>query len=127
MVDPSTIVVEDEERGIRARVLDVKLEWKEDRKGSRRPRIEVKYEVNGKKKRFYFTLRVETPRRVKASVALDEERALVLATLTGDETLREKRGTVSLYASHLLALAKYKGVGWELLYWYIKATARTET
>ncbi|AAL63077.1 paREP2b [Pyrobaculum aerophilum str. IM2] len=49
---------------------------------------------------------------------LNDEKALVLAALLGDGAIREKRGSITLTARHLLALAKYKGAGWELLRWY---------
>ena len=56
---------------------------------------------------------------VMAGVRLDYEKAAVLAILTSDESIKGKK-QVTLYARHLLALAKYKGVGWELLRWYAK-------
>lgn len=59
--------------------------------------------------------------RIRASMWLNEEKAAVLAALTGDESLRGRKGKVSLTAKHLLALARYKGVGWGLLWWYAGA------
>lgn len=53
-----------------------------------------------------------------ANAWLIEEKAVVLAAPTGGQAIRGKGRTVSLYAKHLFALAKYRGVGWELLRWY---------
>ncbi|AFA39908.1 PaRep2b protein [Pyrobaculum oguniense TE7] len=39
------------------------------------------------------------------------EKAAVLAALTGDDRLKGKKGVAALYAKHLFALAKIKGVG----------------
>ncbi|WP_181933331.1 hypothetical protein [Pyrobaculum aerophilum] len=41
----------------------------------------------------------------------DGERALVLAALTGDGSIKEKGGVAHLYARHLFPLAKLRGVG----------------
>ena len=113
-VDPRDVAAEDKERGIRAVIKDVKLEWENGR-----PRIVVEYEASGRRESFSFIWGVYEG--VKASVRLNEGRAAVLATLTGDEKLKGKRGSWELTAKHLFALAKYKGVGWELLWWYAKA------
>ena len=112
-VDPRGLVVEDAEKGIRAVIRDVKVERDGDR-----PRVVVEYEVNGKAKSFSFIWGMRKEGIVIASVWLNEDKAPVLASLTGDQTIRGKRGTVTLYAKHLFALAKYRGVGWELLRWY---------
>ncbi|WP_258870557.1 PaRep2b protein [Pyrobaculum aerophilum] len=111
--DPRGLVVEDAERGIRAVVKDVRV----IQEGGR-PRVVVEYEVNGRVESFSFIWGVTTKEVVTASVKLNDERALVLAALTGDKTIRGKRGIMRLYAKHLFALAKYRGVGWELLRWY---------
>ena len=111
-IDPRGIVAEDEERGVKAEIRNVKVMWEEGR-----PRIEVEYEVNGGVKSFSFAWRVEKDGKVSASVRLDEEKAAVLAALTGDDKLRGK-DKATLSAKHLFALAKIKGVGWELLKWY---------
>ena len=112
--DPRGVVAEDAERGVKAVVKDVKLEWEGDR-----PRIVVEYETNGRIETFSFVWGVRSEGKVRASVRLDYERAAVLATLTGDDSLRGKKGVVMLYAKHLLAFARY--VGWDLLWWYAKA------
>ena len=112
-LDPKTVVAEDPESGVRAAVKDVKREWEDGR-----PRIVVEYEINGERKSFSFIWGVKTRRIIYAGVNLNDEKALVLAALTGDESLRGKRGVVTLTARHLFALAKYKGIGWDLLRWY---------
>ncbi len=119
-VNPKGIVVEDAEKGIKAVIRDVRVEWE-----GNRPRIVVEYEVSGKAESFYFTWGVKrgdtTVKRdgtILANIKINEERALVLAALTGDEAIKGKRDVISLYASNLFALAKYKGVGWKLLQWY---------
>ncbi|MEM0484239.1 MAG: PaRep2b protein [Pyrobaculum sp.] len=112
-VDPRGLVVEDAEKGIRAVIRDVRVVRDGDR-----PRVVVEYEVNGKAKSFSFIWGMRKEGIVIASVWLNEEKAPVLAALTGYQTIRGKRGTVTLYAKHLFALAKYRGVGWELLRWY---------
>ncbi len=112
-VDPRGLVAEDVERGMRAVVKDVKATWE-----GGKPRVVVEYEVGGDAKSFFFTWRVKTGGGVIAGVKLNDEKALVLAALLGDGAIREKRGSITLTARHLLALAKYKGAGWELLRWY---------
>ncbi|WP_181933470.1 PaRep2b protein [Pyrobaculum aerophilum] len=112
-MDPRGLVVEDTESGIKAVIRDVRVEWDGDR-----PRVVVEYEVGGEAKSFSFTWRVAKRNAIQTGVWLNDERALALAVLLGDETIRGKRGTVSLYTSNLLALARLKGVGWELLKWY---------
>ncbi|MCX8138022.1 PaRep2b protein, partial [Pyrobaculum aerophilum] len=112
-VDPRGLVVEDAEKGIRAVIRDVKVERDGDR-----PRVVVEYEVGGDVKSFSFIWGVTTTGKVIASVNLNDERALALAALLDDETIRGKRNVVTLYAKHLFALAKLKGVGWGLLRWY---------
>ncbi|WP_374189593.1 PaRep2b protein [Pyrobaculum aerophilum] len=112
-VDPRGLVVDDAEKGVKVVIKDVRV----IREGGR-PRVVVEYEVNGVTKSFYFTWGVRKGGIVNAGVRLDEEKAAVLAALTGYQTIRGKRGTVTLYAKHLFALAKYKGVGWGLLRWY---------
>ena len=57
---------------------------------------------------------------VRAGVGPNYERAAVLAALTGDDSLKGKKGTVILTAKHFFAFAKYKGVGWDLLWWYAR-------
>ncbi|ABP51804.1 paREP2b [Pyrobaculum arsenaticum DSM 13514] len=83
-----------------------------------RPRIEVEYEVNGDVKSLSFIWGVMKGGAVIASVRQDEEKAAVLAALTGDESLRGRKGVVTLTAKHLFAMARIKGVGWGLLRWY---------
>ncbi|RFA95838.1 hypothetical protein CGL51_06740 [Pyrobaculum aerophilum] len=112
-VDPRGLVVEDAEKGIKAVVRDVRVERDGDR-----PRVVVEYEVNGVTKSFSFIWGVRKEGIVMASVWLTEEKAVVLAALLNDKTIREKRNTATLSAGHLFALAKYRGVGWELLRWY---------
>ncbi|MCX8137850.1 PaRep2b protein, partial [Pyrobaculum aerophilum] len=113
-VDPRGLVVEDAEKGVKVVIKDVRVM----REGGR-PRVVVEYEVNGKAKSFSFIWGVITTRgTVTASVNLNDEKILVLAALLGDKAIRGKRGAVALYAKHLLALARLKGVGWELLRWY---------
>ena len=111
-LEPRNIIVEDEEGGIRAVIKNVTIVWENNR-----PRIVVEYEINNKKVSFSFKWRSTSG--VVASVNLNEERAAVLAALTGDDELKKKRGSTKLIAKHLFALAKYKGIGWELLKWYI--------
>ncbi|AFA38267.1 PaRep2b protein [Pyrobaculum oguniense TE7] len=111
-IDPRGMVAEDKERGIRAVIRDVKAEWE-----GNRPRVVVEYEANGRAESFSFVWGVERDGGVRADVRLDEERADVLAALTGDESLKGK-DKATLRAKHLFALAKIKGVGWQLLRWY---------
>ena len=106
-------VVADEERGIKAVIKNVKLEWDEGR-----PRIIVEYDADTPHKSFSFIWGVREG--VRSKVWLDYERSAVLAALTGDETLKGKMGSWTLTAKHFFALAKYKGVGWDLLWWYAK-------
>ncbi|MEM0277520.1 PaRep2b protein [Pyrobaculum sp.] len=117
-IDPRGMVAEDKERGIKAVIRDVKVMWEDGR-----PKIVVEYEANGRTETFSFTWGVYKSGKVRASVRLDEEKAAVLATLTGDETLKGKKDVVTLYAKHLFALAKIKGVGWKLLGWYAEVMA----
>ncbi|WP_333638687.1 PaRep2b protein [Pyrobaculum aerophilum] len=112
-VDPRGLVVEDAEKGVKVVIKDVRV----IREGGR-PRVIVEYEVNGKAKSFSFIWGVTTRGRVIAGMKLNDERAITLATLLGDGAIGEKRGSITLTARHLLALAKYKGAGWELLRWY---------
>ena len=112
-LDPKKVVAEDKERGIRAEVKDLRLEWEDGR-----PRIVVEYEANGRNESFHLVWGVRAEGKIQASVDLDDERAAVLAALTGDESLKGRRGVAALFAKHLLALARYKGVGWDLLKWY---------
>ncbi|WP_258870402.1 PaRep2b protein [Pyrobaculum aerophilum] len=111
-VDPRGLVVE-AERGLKAVVRDVRVMRDGDR-----PRVVVEYEVNSVTKSFSFIWGVRKGGIVIASVNLSDERPLVLAALLNDKTIRRKRGAMRLYAKHLFALAKYRGVGWELLRWY---------
>ena len=111
-VDPKGMVVEDKERGVKAVIKDVKVMWEDGR-----PRIVVEYEAGGDVKSFSFIWGVYESGRVRADVRLDEERAAVLAALTGDESLRG-RDKVTLFPKHLFAMARLKGVGWDLLRWY---------
>ncbi|AFA39268.1 PaRep2b protein [Pyrobaculum oguniense TE7] len=110
--DPRGMVAEDPERGIKAVVKDVWVQWE-----GGRPRVVVEYEANGKAKKYTFIWGVVTGGRVSVKVRLDEEKAAVHAALTGDGSLRGKKH-VTLTAKHLLAMAKIKGVGWQLLRWY---------
>lgn len=112
-VDPRGLVVENAERGIKAVIRDVKVMWEDGR-----PRVVVEYEVNGQVEFFSFIWGIATKRKVTSNVRLNETRALVLAALLGDETIKEKRGPVQLHTKNLFSLAKYKGVGWGLLKWY---------
>ncbi|WP_333638975.1 PaRep2b protein [Pyrobaculum aerophilum] len=114
-VDPRGLVVE-VERGLKAVVRDVRVERDGDR-----PRVVVEYEVNGEAKSFSFIWGVRKGGIVMANVWLVEERAAVLATLTGDQTIRGEGRNRVLSAKHLFALARFKGVGWELLRWYTEA------
>ncbi|RFA95129.1 hypothetical protein CGL51_08265 [Pyrobaculum aerophilum] len=107
------ITVEDVKKGIRAIIRSVRVEWENNR-----PRVVVEYEINGEVNTFSFIWGVITGGRIRASVKLNDERALVIAALTGDETIKEKRGNVVLTTNHLLALVKYEGIGWKLLWWY---------
>lgn len=43
---------------------------------------------------------------------------LIWADLTGDKSLKERKGVAALTAKHLFAMASIKGVGWGLLRWY---------
>ena len=115
-IDPRGMAVEDKERGVRAVIRNVNVMWEDGR-----PRIEVEYETGGDVKSFSFIW--ATGKGVYANVKLNEERAAVLAALTGDETLRGRKGVVTLSAKHLFALAKIKDVGWELLKWYAEVMA----
>ncbi|MEM1636383.1 PaRep2b protein [Pyrobaculum sp.] len=112
-VDPREMPVEDPERGIKAVIKDVKAEWDDGR-----PKIVVEYETNGEVKSLSFTWFVDKGGSVKANVRLNEERAAVLAALTGDEKLKGRKGTMTLTAKHLFAMVKIKDVGWVLLKWY---------
>ena len=114
-VDPRDVVVEDRERGVRAVIKDVKLGWVNGR-----PRITIEYEAGGRRESFYFTWGVRESGAVYVNVALDGKRALVLAALTGDDSLKGRTGSATLTAKHLFALARYKGIGWDLLRWYAK-------
>ncbi|AAL63662.1 paREP2b [Pyrobaculum aerophilum str. IM2] len=115
-VDPRGLVAEDAERGIKAVIRGVRVEW-----DNNRPRVVVEYEINGVVKTFYFTWGA-TGGRIQASVRLNDEKALVLATLLGDEAIKGKSGTVKLVTNHLFALTRLRGIGWELLRWYAGAT-----
>ncbi|AAL63568.1 paREP2b [Pyrobaculum aerophilum str. IM2] len=113
-VDPRGLVVEDAEKGIRAVIRDVKVV----REGNR-SMVVVEYETSGEVKSFKFAWNVVTTSgAVIASIRLNEEKAIVLVALTGDETIKKKRGSVQLSAKHLFALARLRGIGWELLRWY---------
>ncbi|AFA38847.1 PaRep2b protein [Pyrobaculum oguniense TE7] len=115
-VDPRGMIAEDKERGVKAVIKNVKREWDKGRL-----KIVVEYETNGRTETFSFTWRVETGGGIRASVRLDEEKAAVLAALTGDEKLKGRRGTVTLTPKHLFAMAKIKDVDWVLLRWYAEA------
>ena len=112
-VDPKTVVVEDKERGLKIAIRDLRREWMSDRL-----RVVVEYEVNGRAEIFSLAWHVVTGGRVQASVYVSDVKAIVLFALTGDESIREKRGVVTLRAKHLFALVKFSGVGWDLLRWY---------
>ncbi|ABP50075.1 MAG: PaRep2b protein [Pyrobaculum arsenaticum] len=110
--------MEDAERDIKAVIKDVKVKWE-----GGRPRIVVEYEANGEAKSLSFIWGVATGGKVIAGVKLSYEKAAVLAALTGDDRLKGRKGVAALYAKHLFALAKIKGVGWGLLRWYTEAMA----
>lgn len=112
-IDPRMIVVENPKKIV---IKDLKLKWKNGK-----PRIMIEYEINGKKKSFYLTWGIMIKRTVYANVKLDEERAIVLAALTNDESIKKKRGFMTLTAMRFFALVRYKGVGWDLLRWYARA------
>ena len=117
MVDPQGMIAVDDERGIKAVIKDVKLQWEEER-----PRVIVEYDSNTSNKSFHFIWDVREG--VTAAIWLDYEKAAVLATLTGDGSLKGKKGVVTLSAKHLFALAQYRGTGWDLLWWYVKVTSK---
>ncbi|MEM4792842.1 MAG: PaRep2b protein [Pyrobaculum sp.] len=119
-IDPRGLAVEDPERGVKAVIRDVKVVWK-----GVRPRIVVEYEANGEAKSFSFAWGMYGDRRIMANAKLDEERAAVLAALTGDGELREKKHA-ALHATHLFAMAKIKGIGWPLLKWYAEVKGKPE-
>ncbi|MEM3836071.1 PaRep2b protein [Pyrobaculum sp.] len=108
-VDPEGLVVE-VNRGVEAVIKNVKMEWEDDK-----PKVVVEYEVDGEAKSFFFTWGVANTGKIRASVWLDEEKATVLAVLANDESIRGRKGTATLTARHLFALARHKGIGWELL------------
>ncbi|AFA40822.1 PaRep2b protein [Pyrobaculum oguniense TE7] len=112
-IDPRGMIAEDKEGGVKAVIRNVKVMWEEGR-----PRIEVEYEAGGGVKSFSFAWRVEKDGSVMASVRLNYERAAVLAAVTGDETLKGRKGVVTLTAKDLFAMVRIKGVGWALLRWY---------
>ncbi|MCY0890434.1 MULTISPECIES: PaRep2b protein [Pyrobaculum] len=112
-IDPREMVAEDPERGVKAVIRDVKVEWENGR-----PRVEVEYEVNGDVKSLSFIWGVDKGGAVRAGVGLNNEKAAVFSTITCDEKLKGKKGVATLTAKHIFALAKYKGVGWQLLRWY---------
>ena len=114
-LDPKKVAVEDPESGVRAVVRDLRREWEDGR-----PRIIVEYETSNRTETFSFIWGVGQIGDVRANVRLNDERAAVLAALTGDESLRRKRGVAALFAKHMLALVRYKGIGWDLLWWYAK-------
>ena len=113
-LDPKKVVAEDPERGIRAVIRDLRREWINGR-----PRIIVEYEANGEKRFFFFTWGVVKGGSVQAGVDLNDVKAVVLAALTGDESIKGKE-QVTLTARHLFAFARYKGIGWDLLWWYAR-------
>ena len=117
-IDPRGVAVEDPERSVKAVIKDVWVEW-----DGNRPRIVVEYEANGRTETFYLTWGAATGEGVRASVRLDEEKAAVLAALTGDVSLKGKKGVAAFFPKHLFALAKIKGVGWVLLRWYAEVMA----
>ncbi|ABP49909.1 PaRep2b protein [Pyrobaculum arsenaticum] len=117
-IDPRGLAVEDPERSVKAVIKDVWVEW-----DGNRPRIVVEYEANGRTETFYLTWGAATGEGVRASVRLDEEKAAVLAALTGDVSLKGKKGVAAFFPKHLFALAKIKGVGWVLLRWYAEVMA----
>ena len=45
----------------------------------------------------------------------------MLAVLTSDESIKGEE-KVTLTAKHLFALARYRGIGWDLLWWYAGAS-----
>ncbi|WP_333639005.1 PaRep2b protein [Pyrobaculum aerophilum] len=121
-IDPRGMTAEDPERGVKAVIRDVKVMWE-----GGRPRIVVEYEVNRQTESFSFIWDVATGRKVIAGVNLNYEKAAILAALTGDELLKGKKGTVTLTARHLFAMARIKDVGWELLRWYAGGRPRGKT
>ena len=114
-LDPKGMAVEDN-RGMKIVIKDLELKWVNSR-----PRIIVRYNVNDDDNYFYFTWGTEKDGGVRAAINVgDVAKALVLATLVGDESIKEKRGIVKLSARDLFKLARFKGVGWDLLRWYAR-------
>ena len=103
------MAVEGPESGMKGEVKDLRRE-----RVGRRPRVVVEYEANGRAGSSYFTWGVKEG--VRAGVKLNDG---VKATLTGDELIKGKK-KVTLTARHLLVLARYKGIGWDILWWYAK-------
>ncbi|RFA93304.1 PaRep2b protein [Pyrobaculum aerophilum] len=112
-VDPRGLVAEDAERGIKAVIKDVRVM----REGGR-PRVVVEYEVGGDVKSFSFIWGVRKGGGIVAGLDLNDEKALMMAALLGDKAIRGKKGHMTLSAKHLFALARLRGIGWELLRWY---------
>ncbi|MEM1570541.1 MAG: hypothetical protein QXS00_05595 [Pyrobaculum sp.] len=52
---------------------------------------------------------------------LDYGRASASPAFTDDEKLKGRYGAVMPYAKHLLALSRFMGKGWDLLWWYAEA------
>ena len=86
-IDPRGVAAEDKEKGVKAVIRNVKVMWEEGR-----PKIVVEYEADGRKETFSFIWGVEKDGKVRAKVRLNYEKAAVLAALTGDESLRGRRG-----------------------------------
>ncbi|WP_309544053.1 PaRep2b protein [Pyrobaculum aerophilum] len=93
-VDPNDVVAKDAEKKIKAVIRYVRVEWDGDR-----PRVVVVYEADGAAKSFTWSIRLRG--RIQAHVRLNSERALVLATLTGDKSTREKKNMKVLATKHL--------------------------
>ena len=114
-VDPRGLVVE-VERGLKAVVRDVRVVRDGDR-----PRVVVEYEVGGDVTSFSFIWGVRKGGGIVAGLDLNDEKALMMTALLGDKAIMGKKGHITLSAKHLFALARFKGVGWELLRWYTEA------
>jgi len=112
-VDPRGLVVDDAERGLKAVVRGVRVE----REGGR-PRVVVEYEVGGDVTSFSFIWGVRKGGGIVAGLDLNDEKALMMTALLGDKAIMGKKGHMTLSAKHLFALARLRGIGWELLRWY---------
>lgn len=118
-VDPKGMVLPNN-----VKIVDIHKMWE-----GGRPRIEVIYEINGDEKAFtiYWGVYKSKRRAVLANVRIrDNTMKTVLDWLTGRVAPVTKSGTATLTSSDLLRMARFKGVGWDLLHWYVKAMAEEE-